>query len=58
MAGSDAEPLAALVRLMLWSAAQASKRMTDGLPRLADNSWSRSSNGRTSSTRSYGRPAS
>jgi DNA-binding CsgD family transcriptional regulator/tetratricopeptide (TPR) repeat protein len=37
--GSDAEPLASLaplVRLMLWSAAQADKRVTEGLPPLAD----------------------
>jgi DNA-binding CsgD family transcriptional regulator len=33
---SDAEPLAPLVRLMLWSAAQADERVTEGLPPLAD----------------------
>jgi DNA-binding CsgD family transcriptional regulator len=34
--GSVAEPLAPLVQLMRWSAAQADERPTDGLPRLAD----------------------
>jgi DNA-binding CsgD family transcriptional regulator len=39
LGGSDAEPLASLVplvRLMLWSAAQADERVTEGLPPLAD----------------------
>jgi DNA-binding CsgD family transcriptional regulator len=36
LGGSDAELLAPLVRLMLWSAAQADERVTEGLPPLAD----------------------
>ena len=34
--GGDAEPLAPLVQLLLWSAAQADGRPTDGLPQLAE----------------------
>src|SRR5262245_2960639 len=34
--GSDTEPLAPLVQLMLWSVAQADERPTEGLPRLAE----------------------
>src|SRR6266545_3250356 len=36
MGGGDAEPLAPLVQLMGWSAAQAAERSSDGLLRLAD----------------------
>jgi DNA-binding CsgD family transcriptional regulator len=36
LGGSVEEPLARLVRLVLWSAAQADERPTDGLRRLAD----------------------
>jgi DNA-binding CsgD family transcriptional regulator len=36
MGGSHAQPLVPLVRLMLWSTAQADERPAEGLPRLAE----------------------